>query len=69
MFFIKRNLPLWERVLRVAVGLGIVWAVWAGLTVGIVSWIAGATAATMVFTAFVGFCPACALVGRRYLEK
>jgi hypothetical protein len=69
MFFIKRNLPLWERVLRVAVGLGIVWAVWAGLTVGIVSWIAGATAATMVLTAFVGFCPACALVGRRYLEK
>jgi hypothetical protein len=67
MFFIKRNLPLWERVLRVAVGLGIV--VWAGLTVGIVSWIAGATAVTMVLTAFVGFCPACALVGRRYLEK
>lgn len=40
MFFIKRNLPLWERVLRIALGLGIVWAVWAGLTAGIVSFIA-----------------------------
>ncbi|AMC35622.1 YgaP family membrane protein [Janthinobacterium sp. B9-8] len=69
MFFIKRNLPLWERVLRIALGLVIGWAVWAELTAGIVSWLAGATAATMILTAFVGFCPACALVGRRYLEK
>ncbi|STQ89079.1 YgaP family membrane protein [Iodobacter fluviatilis] len=69
MFFIKRNLPQWERALRITIGLGMVWAVWAGLTMGIVSWIAGATAATMLLTAFVGFCPACALAGRRYLEK
>ncbi len=35
MFFLKRNLPAWERAVRIT----------------------------------VGFCPACAWVGRRYLDK
>jgi hypothetical protein len=69
MFFIKRNLPTWERATRIIAGIAVGAAVAGGLTTGIVTWLALATAATLVLTAFVGFCPACAMVGRRYLDK
>ncbi|MDT9002360.1 DUF2892 domain-containing protein [Paucibacter sp. APW11] len=70
MFFIKRNLPIWERVLRIAAGAAIGAAMFKGaLSPGLTSYGALAAAATLVLTAFVGFCPACAMLGRRYLEK
>nr|WP_316639226.1 DUF2892 domain-containing protein [uncultured Roseateles sp.] len=69
MFFIKRNLPHWERALRIITGVAIAAAVYAGLTTGLVTWLALGSAATLVLTAFIGFCPACAMVGRRYLES
>jgi hypothetical protein len=69
MFFVKRNLPTWERALRIRGGVAVGAAVAGGLTTGIVTWMALATAAILVLTAFVGFCPACAMVGRRYLDQ
>lgn len=69
MFFLKRNLPTWERATRIVAGVAVGAAAANGLTTGIVTWLALATAATLVLTAFVGFCPACAMVGRRYLDK
>ncbi|MCV2350545.1 DUF2892 domain-containing protein [Paucibacter sp. Y2R2-4] len=70
MFFLKRNLPTWERALRIAAGVIIGAALFQGVfSAGLISYLALATAATLVLTAFVGFCPACAMVGRRYLEK
>jgi len=69
MFFLKRNLPTWERAARIIGGVAIGVVVANGLTTGIVMWAALATAATLVLTAFVGFCPACAMVGRRYLDQ
>jgi len=69
MFFIKRNLPTWERALRILAGAAIGAAVAGGLTTGAVTLLALATGATLVLTAFVGFCPACAMVGRRYLDQ
>jgi hypothetical protein len=70
MFHIKRNLPGWERGLRIASGVAVGGAVAVGLVpVGLFTWLALATAATLVSTAFVGFCPACAMVGRRYLDN
>ncbi len=70
MFYLKRNLPNWERGLRIAMGLAVGGAVAGGFfSAGLVTWLAIATAVTFVSTALVGFCPACALVGRRYLEK
>ena len=69
MFFLKRNLPTWERAARIIGGVAIGVAVASGLSTGIVMWAALATASTLVFTAFVGFCPACAMVGRRYLDQ
>ena len=70
MFHIKRNLPGWERGLRIGSGFAVGAAVATGMVpVGLITWLALATAATLVLTAFVGFCPACALVGRRYLDQ
>ena len=69
MFFLKRNLPTWERAVRITAGIAVGAAVAGGLTTGALTWLALATAATLVLTAFVGFCPACAMVGRRYLDQ
>lgn len=69
MFYLKQNLPIWERAARITAGALITWAIVAGLAVGMVKWVAIASAATMVLTAFVGFCPACAMAGRRYLDQ
>ena len=50
MFFLKRNLPIWERITRIVVGLLIIWAMLSGLTTaGVVSWLALASAATLIF--------------------
>jgi len=68
MFHLKRNLPHWERALRIGSGIVVTYLAFSGYTQGIMTWMAYGTAATMVLTAFVGFCPACAMVGRRYLE-
>ncbi len=63
MFYVK-NVPGWERVLRVLVGLAVVaWAV-MGLG-GTQGWLLAAAAAGIVVSGLVGFCPACAMVGRR----
>ncbi len=70
MFLIDRNLPAWERAIRIAMGVALGWAVYIGLFwPGMLSWLAVATAATLVLTALVGFCPACAVFGRRNLDK
>jgi hypothetical protein len=69
MFHFKRNLPHWERALRIGGGALLTYFALNGYTQGIMTWLAYATAVTMVLTAFVGFCPACAMVGRRYLDN
>lgn len=63
MWYVK-NVPVWERVLRVAIGLAVVaWAIW-GMG-GLAGWVTAASAAGLVMSGLVGFCPACAMVGRR----
>lgn len=70
MIFLKRNLPRWERTARIVTGLAIGAAAFAGFVpAGIVMYLAIATAATLVLTAGVGFCPACAMLGRRSQEE
>ena len=66
MLYVK-NLPLWERSLRI--GAGIVLAAYALLSMGgVIGWIVLAGGIGLALTGIFGFCPACALVGRR-LEK
>jgi hypothetical protein len=66
MFYTK-NVPGWERVVRVI--LGVVVAV-LSLTFlkGIAGIFVAVAAVGIVFSGLVGFCPACAMVGRR-LDK
>lgn len=66
MFYVK-NVPNWERALRVVAGLI---AVWTGIAVlgGMWGMALAASAAGIVGSGLFGFCPMCALVGRR-LDK
>lgn len=69
MFHLKRNLPGWERGTRIALAAVVAGAATTGSAMGLVTslvaWAAGAVALTLLATAVVGFCPACAMLGRR----
>jgi hypothetical protein len=63
--FYRKNLPGWERVMR-SVG-GVVMIAYGllgmpGMTAG---YLIAATGAVAIATGFFGFCPMCAMVGRR----
>lgn len=68
--FYPKNVPNFERVLRIALGLGLIAFAWFGqsslggftplLTGGLIF-----SALFVMVTGFVGWCPACALVGRK----
>ena len=63
----KKNLPIWERTLRSAAGLtmtagGLMTPGLAGSPLG---YVVAAMGAMIVLTGFVGYCPACAIAGRR----
>ncbi|MES2106877.1 MAG: DUF2892 domain-containing protein [Pseudomonadota bacterium] len=66
MFYAK-NLPNWERILRLIVSLAVI--AWAAIGLsGIVGWVVIAGAAGITLSGLFGFCPMCAMVGRR-LDK
>lgn len=63
MIYVK-NLPLWERALRV--GLGMAAAAYAVLNLdGMSAWAVAGGGVGAALTGIFGFCPACALAGRR----
>lgn len=66
MFYVK-NVPNWERLVRVAAGL---MAIGIGLKFlnGIAGVALAAGAAGIVLSGLFGFCPMCAMVGRK-LDK
>lgn len=67
MIYIK-NLPLWERLLRI--GVGMVVAAYAAVSVGgVLGWAIAAGGIGAALTGIVGFCPACALAGRRLKQR
>jgi hypothetical protein len=65
--FYAKNVPAWERVVRIVLGVLV-----AALAVihlkGVIGVVVAVAAAGIVVSGLVGFCPACALVGRR-LDK
>ncbi|MDB5967535.1 MAG: hypothetical protein JWQ72_4035 [Polaromonas sp.] len=65
MFYLKRNLPGPERALRLGAGLVVACAVLFWQPVAWLLWAGLAVAATLALTGLVGFCPACAMLGRR----
>ena len=67
--FYSKKVPAWERIVRVvmgAIGLGYAVMNWgvSGLAVGL-----GVMGAMLAISGLVGFCPMCALVGRKLKSK
>ena len=63
--FYRKNLPGWERAMRVIAGLALIaWGLLAfpAAPIGYAIVAGGATAS---LTGFFGFCPMCAMVGRK----
>lgn len=63
MFYIK-NVPTWERVLRLIMGmaaLAMVYLSWGLSNLGIA---AGVMGLMLAMTGLMGYCPMCAMVGR-----
>lgn len=63
MFYVK-NVPGWERVLRVLAGL-LVAMVAVRMAPGAWGWGIAAASLGVVVSGLVGYCPMCAMVGRR----
>ncbi|MFB9262963.1 DUF2892 domain-containing protein [Bradyrhizobium erythrophlei] len=63
--FYRRNLPGWERAVRAILGAVMIGYGLVGLAAGPVGYLVAAGGAVAILTGFVGFCPMCAMVGRR----
>jgi len=64
-----KDLPAWERLLRILAGAAVIACGWLAAPSSIVFAIAIAAGATMFATSLFGFCPACAMIGRRPLGR
>lgn len=67
MMYFKTNLPGWERVIRVAMGVVVAGIAYRFAPSALVNWVGIGMGAMLAATGFVGFCPMCAMVGRRYI--
>lgn len=65
MSLLNRNLPTWERLLRLIAAAALGLGAWMLMLTGPLRWLGLAIAAMLAATALAGFCPACAMVGRR----
>lgn len=67
--FYQKNLPLRERVLRVLAGSI---AIAVTLSLSLNGWLSAlliASAGAFLFFGFIGFCPMCALAGRKPVAR
>ena len=68
--FYPKNVPNWERFIRVGIGIALIVVALLqqpfGLIGAIVLIVSGVA---MIATGFVGWCPACALVGRKIKQQ
>jgi hypothetical protein len=65
MFYIKRNVPNWERLARLLLGIGLAVAAYSLMPDAALKLVSYIGAASLAATGTIGFCPACALVGRK----
>jgi hypothetical protein len=62
--FYLKNVPPFERVIRICIGLAV--AIGSICSIGgLPGWLIGASAAGIAVSGLVGFCPACAMFGRK----
>jgi hypothetical protein len=67
MFYVK-NVPGWERVLRAIAGLAMIACGLLGLKGLPIGYLLAGSGVVTMLTGFFGFCPMCALAGRRLKE-
>lgn len=65
MLYLKRNLPIWERALRLCLAVFMGIGVHYFLVKGLLQILLYISVAMLVGTAFIGFCPVCAMWGRK----
>jgi hypothetical protein len=63
--FYRKNLPGWERAMRVVAGLVLIAWGWMAFPATMLGYVIMASGATTILTGFFGFCPMCAMVGRK----
>lgn len=64
MLYVK-NVPGWERLLRVMIGIGLVVGSVLWLGPNAKGWALGAMGLSASMTGLVGWCPMCAMAGRK----
>lgn len=63
----RKNLPVWERVVRAALAVALIgYALWFAPS-ALLSAVAGVSAIMVAVTGAVGYCPMCAIAGRRVI--
>ena len=65
MLYFKTNVPGWERFLRVVAGSAVAVLAFMFARAGLGMWIGIAGGVMFAVTGLVGFCPMCAMVGRK----
>jgi hypothetical protein len=65
MVYFKHNLPGWERAIRFVSGLLLIGLAALLSTSPAMMWVGLAAGLSLMGTGFVGFCPMCAMVGRK----
>ena len=68
MFYLKRNVPAVERGLRVVAGLAGACLAFAFAAQPLGMWAGIAGGLMFAVTGLVGYCPMCAMVGRKAVE-
>ena len=63
--FYRKNLPGWERAVRTIGGVAMIACGLLGMPGTMAGYLIAGTGAVAVTTSFFGFCPMCAMVGRR----
>lgn len=64
MFYLKKNLPNWQRALRLCSAVFLALAANYFLPEGGFQIVAYVTAIVLASTGIIGFCPSCAMFGR-----
>jgi DUF2892 family protein len=63
--FYRKNLPGWERAMRAIAGVAMIGYGLFGMLGAMAGYLIAGTGVVAALTAFFGFCPMCAMVGRR----
>ena len=64
----RKNIYAWEQWSRITLGVAMIAFAFFGPVTGWISWLVILAGVSAVVTGIFGWCPACAMVGRRPVE-